>query len=303
MGRCRRQLEIPESTEKLLILSDIHAFFGPLREIEKLKAHELEETQVLFTGDLFGVGADPLESIQWLMSHAGPFTAAGNHDDDVAFMEPPRGSHRKNTFEGIRQMLSNEQAAFMQDMPYLLNVKWRGHDIQLFHSHRLVSGETHGEDIIRWTPQDYVERFANPSVSLVVAGHTHFPFVRPVGNSLIANCGSTSIPIIGNIGDDGRLFHRTDNHNTPWDHRPSFLEVAENGGNIDVKIIHFQHNRDDALRRLKDIGEPDYERWRVLMMEGVYMTAPVFEQVAGSSKTDIMEHVRHLKTEMGFPLG
>ena len=54
-----------------------------------------------------------------------------------------------------------------------------------------------------------------------------------------------------------------------FDVRPSFLDVTETDGNLNVEIVRFDYDREAALRDLAEAGHPDVPAIRRLFETGI----------------------------------
>ena len=294
----KKKLEIPESIEKIIIVSDIHAFLLPLREIEKLIGDRRATTQVMFNGDVFGIGPEPIESLEWVMEHAGDYFAAGNNDDNVAFLEPTDGTFPISSFEGIRQALTENHLKYLLDKPYVIDATWRGYTIRLLHSHRLASGEIWTDRPLVPSPEDFAKDFMEDGVSLTVAGNIHIPFVRMVDGKLMANAGSTGCTLEGLIGNDGKLVYYG-YKNPIWDDRQSFLQVMLSDGELTAEVVRFYAGGHvAALEKMTLAEEPGLEKHNVIMREQVNIVAEIYEKLRDRKDVSVLEHVRLLKDRM-----
>lgn len=183
------------------ILSDTHS------NLEALKAvlPELHQCDlVLNAGDLVGYGPDPNEVIR-LTKKFDIVSVQGNHDYSVAYKD----------FSGF-----NAAAEKSAEWTYN-NTEQKNHiylkiltpNIRLQHS-GLEIFMVHG------SPRDYLNEYVYPntpltelkqlakgtSCDILIMGHTHMPFIKRVGRTLIINPGSVGQPMDGDNRASFALF-------------------------------------------------------------------------------------------------
>ena len=62
-------------------MSDLHSFVEPLEVIDGMIASWPGYVQVLVAGDILSGGVSPVETLEWVRTHAGEFAVLGNHDE------------------------------------------------------------------------------------------------------------------------------------------------------------------------------------------------------------------------------
>jgi predicted phosphodiesterase len=141
-------------------------------------------------GDLANYGPNPGEAIDWVRRHAS-LIMRGNHDNAIGFATD---SHCSPGFREIAQatsrvtdrLLNEEQKKFLRELPECMCRQIDGSIFLLCHatpSNPLFEYRT--ADSRSWELEE-----AAAGADIVLAGHTHLPFVRQCGDRLIANPGS-----------------------------------------------------------------------------------------------------------------
>jgi putative phosphoesterase len=182
-----------------LILSDIHANIEALWAVEEdLKRRGEDCGRVLVLGDLVDYGAAPLACVDWIRRKSR-HVVRGNHDHALAtatqcHSASPFGEIGLAMRELFRPRFDAESLAFLRQLPRQLSLTIDGQKLELVHA----------------TPREPLFEYASPSASdeqwlgflgpaaetesLVLLGHTHFPFMRKVGRVHIVNPGSLGQP-------------------------------------------------------------------------------------------------------------
>ena len=82
-------VSIDPSVEKLVFVSDLHAFTEPLEVLDQHIDAMDHRVQVLAVGDLVVGGVQPAEVVHWVRRRVGGLGVRGNHDRGTS--EPGRG--------------------------------------------------------------------------------------------------------------------------------------------------------------------------------------------------------------------
>ena len=253
IGRVTAEVEVDPAVQRLVVVSDLHAYREPLEALDQRLAQLTEPYVVFVNGDIFGGGIDGRFALEWTMRRAAGRATRGNHDS--AIVEYPdidpsqRDRAAADTELSAYRQLSADQLAFVKSLPDVLNVRWRGHTLRLMHGH--FNLRTPDATNWRLTPSELTERFGDPAVDLTVIGHTHYPFVSHSADGAVANPGSVAAPLFRYLSEAGQeIDRRADDPNLSVDDtRPSFLSVSEIGGNLQPTIERFDYDRAKLLER------------------------------------------------------
>jgi putative phosphoesterase len=216
---------------RILILSDIHANWPALREINE--PHDV----CFFLGDLVDYGLEPAPCIEWVRKHA-QYAIRGNHDHAVAQRAATMGRGGFKYLSGETRRLTWELLApshlrYLNSLPITRRVKLGGTRFLLVHA----------------TPRDPLEEYANPNpddwavrlekidTDVVCVGHTHQPYTATVGKKLVINPGSVGQPRDG-------------------DPRPSYA-VWQDG---QVEIKRFAYPIEEVIQQVEASSLPDYAK-------------------------------------------
>lgn len=179
---------------KIALLGDIHGNYRALQAV--LQAAETSQVEsLLVTGDLVGYYFSPRRVLQ-LLSEWDKAVVRGNHEDMLAAAR--LDSNYLQTIEarygsGIRvamQELNVDQLNELCTLPHPLKLQIDGMHILLCHG-------------APWNVDQYIYpdaeaellgRCASDEFDIVVMGHTHYPMVREVGETVLVNPGSVGQP-------------------------------------------------------------------------------------------------------------
>ncbi len=191
---------------KILIISDIHANLAALKALP-----EKDFDQIWCIGDLVDYGPRPHEVVEWVQREA-TITIRGNHDHAAGFSVDPQCSppYRRLAAETLRYThaaCTGEDLQFLRSFPIQVQTKVDATRFYLVHA--VPTDPLFGycpENAERWDSE--VEA---AGADVLVVGHTHTPFIRHVGNTIVVNPGSLGQPKTGRpracyaIWEDGRL--------------------------------------------------------------------------------------------------
>lgn len=256
-----RRIEVSETVDTLLVMSDLHSFFEPLEVLDEIIDSWPDSAQVVVAGDILSGGASPVETMEWARTRAGEFAVVGNHDEGS--LRGGEGEHPPYSEAGGFLRLDQRQAGYLQSLPFILDLSWKAKRIRVTHGHRRFTGEC-----VSWMakPSELVSWFGDPAVALTIVGHTHFPFVGEQDGGRVANCGSTAGLLLGVQHPDGSISSWGDEavFEAPAQIYSTFLAITIEGGELQVAIERFDYDRAKALARLREAKDPYLEdriRW------------------------------------------
>ena len=190
---------------RVLVVSDVHGNWPALEAVAAVP-HDV----VVCLGDVVGYGPQPGECLRWLRAR-GALMVQGNHDRALADGVSPRC---RLDFEWLaaatagiaRRQLSEEEMAFLRDLPRTRQVVLDGKRALLLHA----------------TPRDPLYSYLGPDADkwraavsgveadFLLVGHTHLPFHIQLGDIQVLNPGSLGQPKHGDpraayaVVEDGR---------------------------------------------------------------------------------------------------
>lgn len=221
---------------KTAVISDIHGNLTALLAVDEALRRESPDV-VIVGGDLVGSGGRLGEIID-LVRERGWATIAGNTDEMV--WEPERidvlearAPQMKKLWDMIRvdigmalREMGAERLAWLQSLPSL----WQNDDLAVVHA---SPNDKWRSPAANAPDEELTNVYGELGTPVVVFGHLHVPFIRQVGDLVIANSGSVGMPYDG-------------------DPRAAFL-VVENG-KPEVRRVSYDVEREIADR--SSMGHP-----------------------------------------------
>ncbi len=193
---------------RILIASDLHA------NLEALEALPVDFDQLWVLGDLVNYGPDPSATIRYVRDHAA-LVVCGNHDHAAGFGEDSRCSPRfrtmaEETCRYTRSVLGEEELDYLRGLPLAAACEVAG-------VHFLLCHAAPSNPLYEYRPADSGLWFADKQerAGVVLAGHTHLPFVRTRGGKTAVNPGSAGQPKHGRaeacyaVWEDGQITLRS----------------------------------------------------------------------------------------------
>jgi putative phosphoesterase len=190
---------------RVLIVSDLHA------NIEAVESLPGGYDQLWVLGDLVTYGPDPAKVIDFVRRNAS-LVVRGNHDHSIGFGKDPRCSARfvsmaKATGRYTLSILSGEDRDYLRNLPLKATA-------QVDNTKFLLCHATPSDPLYEYRNEDsrlWITDETGSEADVVLVGHTHLPFRRPVDHRLIVNPGSVGQPKHGRpeacyaIWEEGRL--------------------------------------------------------------------------------------------------
>lgn len=186
---------------RLIVLSDLHANRPAMEAV--LRAMEAWlPAEVVVAGDLVNRGPSPrpcLERILALRDRYGWQVLKGNHEDFVtweAHASPARAEWEQKLYAHTRWTLGHvaDLVPALQALPdHVVIAGPGGSDVRIVHASMRGNRVGLYEQMEGADLRDLIA----PAPHVLVAGHTHVPFVRWVGDTLVVNAGSVGLPFDG----------------------------------------------------------------------------------------------------------
>jgi putative phosphoesterase len=182
------------SLMKIGLLCDIHGNHLALHAA--LNAAAAADVECLLVGgDLVGYYFEPLRV--WEMLRTWDFHAVrGNHEDmlERAYVDPTflatvdarYGSGLRVTIE----QFSSDNISLLLKLPTQLHIQLNNCSILLCHG----SPWDNNKYVYPDAPQELLDNCASSKYDFVILGHTHYPMIKKVGNTVIVNPGSVGQP-------------------------------------------------------------------------------------------------------------
>ena len=173
---------------KLLILSDIH---GNWPALEAVLAAEPKHETVVFCGDVFDYGPQPVECLRWLAENADHIVR-GNHDNALGYDVDCQcmGTFREYsvaTRAWHRTMLNSTDREFLRQMLIRDWFEWDGKHFRMAHA-------TPQGDLFECLDMDkWGSRIAGLDGDFMLLGHTHIQGMQTFGRLTVVNPGSVGL--------------------------------------------------------------------------------------------------------------
>jgi len=187
---------------RIAVFSDIHANLHALQAVwDDLQRQKPDVAYCL--GDLVGYGAFPNEVIAFLHERRVP-TVMGNYDEGVGFDMNECGCAYTRADDRLRGDLSlrwtqehtaAEGKAILRSLPVQIRLEERSPKLLLVHGSPRKINEYLYED----RPAATLERIVKlAGTGVLLFGHTHLPYQKWIGSTLLVNVGSVGKPKDGN---------------------------------------------------------------------------------------------------------
>jgi putative phosphoesterase len=221
-------------------LSDIHGNL-PALEAAFADAKRRGAGQMVSAGDMTGYGPFPSEVCHFLEKHRIP-AVIGNYDRKVIEVAK-EGSHvtagmkekKRRILLWTVAHLDDQALRYLIGLPEHLNLRVGGYGLSVFHGSPVSVDDAIYPSITR---QGLETKLGGRQPDIVVCGHTHIPFVKRIGSTLIVNCGSAGHPVDG-------------------DPRPAYALVhTEQGAPCRGRIVRFEYDRNRTIAALEKSSLP-----------------------------------------------
>lgn len=186
---------------RLALISDVHANL-PALEAVLAAVRRRGVDGVLVAGDVVGSGPHPAEVVEVLAEH-GVTGVRGNVDRKVlALAEHPRRlpdivaeGKRKSNYAWTAMQLERAQRQWLAALPARRSWQVEGVEVLVVHGSPVDDTDYLYPSL---TPLGLAERLrGEPAPPVLVCGHSHIPFARRIGSTLVVNCGSVGRPVDG----------------------------------------------------------------------------------------------------------
>jgi putative phosphoesterase len=173
---------------RILLVADIHANWPALQALQE--PHDV----CLCLGDLVDYGVEPAPCVDWVRRRA-QYVVRGNHDHGAAQNVVISGRNGYKYLSGVtraltRQRLPPDDLRFLANLPITRAITLNGTRFLLVHATpRDPLDEYARPDLAFW-----MRRLVNVEADVICVGHTHQPYVLPVGEKLVINPGSLGQP-------------------------------------------------------------------------------------------------------------
>lgn len=225
---------------RIAVLSDIHSNWPAFQAVQAAVEKERPD-HVVVAGDVINRGPQPRECLVRLLerrSNDGWSCIKGNHEDyvltametghaDLAPWQREVLAHTRWTLNRIRDLLPT-----LAEWPDQLSIRGPdGSEVRFVHASMRGNRQGLYEDM----EEPVLAEMTAPPCAVLVAGHTHIPFVRRINGTLIVNAGATGLPFDGN-----------------W--RPSYAILEFRAPTWSARIERIPYDRDATERAMHETG-------------------------------------------------
>lgn len=176
---------------KIGILSDIHSNAVALQAVLSW----LEDANIekfICAGDIVGYYSRPNETIS-MLDETDLLTVRGNHDEGVMTKTPISFNYyAKRSLDWNRRQLTEESLQFLRKLPPTIRTEIGGREVFIAHGspRNPINEYVYEEDI----SEEFLDYSFERLPEVVILGHTHKPYVKNIGDTLVLNPGSVGQP-------------------------------------------------------------------------------------------------------------
>lgn len=172
---------------KIAIISDIHANIYGLKTV---LADLRKVDKILCAGDITGFYPFVNEVIDEMKKN-NVISVRGNHDQYLIEGKAPddKKEEIKKSVERMKKLISNEGLDYIKTLPEYIKLTIDNKKVMITHG----SPWNHLEERI-YPDYPSFDRFKELDLDFVILGHTHYPFIRKVGDLIVVNPGSCGQP-------------------------------------------------------------------------------------------------------------
>jgi putative phosphoesterase len=227
---------------KLAVLADIHANLAALEAVlADLDAWQPDA--VVVAGDVVNRGPQPLACLDRVLSRVerdGWRVVRGNHEDFVlreggAHIDRPAWEAEVCRHSGWTREQIGDRAEAIAAWPDLEEMEGPGGG-RVRCVHGSMRGNRHG--LYPSMSDDVLASLIAPPPAVLCAGHTHVPFVRRVGETLVVNAGAVGLPFDG-------------------DPRAAYARLALENGNSSAEVVRVAYDREATAAAFRSSGYRD----------------------------------------------
>jgi len=221
------------------LIADVHSNLEALNAVlNKIRALDIKEVYCL--GDLTGYGADPAACIKAVRA-LSMRTVLGNHDYSAATLRNiewfnPAARAAVVWTHGI---LNEGEKEYLANLPKVKVLNLLGKQLLLVHG-------SPRNPLYEYVYEEDVESIIkeNMHYDVIAMAHTHIPFVKKTGRSLIINCGS--------VGQ-------------PRDRNPKASFAVLDLVKTEAEIIRVAYDVERAAKKIVEAGLPDFLAKRLFL--------------------------------------
>lgn len=183
---------------KIGVITDIHNNLTALKAVME-KLNQMECDIIICCGDIIGIGPNPEETVQYMMQIPNLIAVRGNHEKYLLEGMPTDYPNAENMgFEEMKHhkwehhLLSAESIAFLEKLPYKVDIAYEGFNISVMHY--CMDNEGH---YIHYktnpSEEDLKKMFTDVRSDIILYGHDHCRNICR-GDKFYINVGSLGCP-------------------------------------------------------------------------------------------------------------
>jgi putative phosphoesterase len=224
----------------IAFISDIHANLSALKAaVADAKASGADE--IMCAGDLTGYGPFPNEVCNYLAKQKIS-TIRGNYDGKVldvlkngeSIVADMDKKKRKFLLWTVQQISKTVQH-YLEALPESLERELPGKKKLLVVHGSAISNDDNVYPSL--TAAALKTKLGDSHPDILVCGHTHVPFLKIFGRTMVVNCGSVGQPVDG-------------------DPRPAYALVSVNESKVHGNIVRFAYDVQETVTALKNTSLP-----------------------------------------------
>lgn len=171
---------------KVAFISDIHSNLEALKAVlENIRERKVHKIYCL--GDLVGYLNRPNEVVD-IIRRESIESIIGNNDMDIVFEDFKDNKIKEWTYK----TLTPENIRFIRNLKKDISISIEGNGIKLVHG-----SLTSCKDYLREGEENTLEALLSLEEDILVAAHTHIPYIDFYNNKMMVNCGSVGKPKFG----------------------------------------------------------------------------------------------------------
>lgn len=227
---------------RLAVISDVHANLPALEAVlADIEGQSVD--RVLCAGDLVGQGPHPNQVVSRIRRAEIP-SILGNQEVEVRELADRAAPDPKRHMLWTIATLKRGNREYLLELPAERQIEFEGRAVLIVHGSPRGTFDTMypsltSETLRAWFPAP------RPRPDVLVGGHTHVPFVRTVGGTLVVNAGTVGRPLDG-------------------DPRASWALLEIGAGRPRARIRRVAYPVEETVRAMKRIG---MQKWRRRALE------------------------------------
>jgi putative phosphoesterase len=220
---------------RIAVISDVHGNLEALKEVFN-KINKERPQLIIFLGDAVGFGPDPNEVCNLLRTKENLTGVIGDYDKALITGDL-RGFDfvSRKCIEWTKRQITDVNLKFLESLKEFQGKRIENLNVFLVHGspRNYLNGYVYEDD----PEEDFKKYFEVTNADIILAGHTHLPFVKKIDEKIFINPGSIGQPRGG-------------------DNRASFaiLNIFEN--KVEFKIEKVKYKVEKTTEKIRKVGLP-----------------------------------------------